>query len=179
MSDADSLSLADGERVLWDGHPRIMTVLPAVIAGFVVVVASVAVAVRVGQPVLVLLALGGLAIPVWSYLHVANTRYVVTDRALYRKTGVLSRRVQRVSLSNVQNSQFSQGIRGSFLGYGSVAIEAAGGGSVRFGNIENPRDVRTLVDERAGEDPIRGSVEQWRAILNEVQALRDAVVGRS
>ena len=179
MSETDPLSVSDGERVLWEGHPRIMTVLPAVLVGLGLVVAPIAVAIRVGRPVVALLALGGLAIPVWSYLHVTNSRYVVTDRALYRKTGVLSRRVQRVSLSNVQNSQFSQGVRGSFLGYGSVAIEAAGGGSIRFGSIENPRDVRALVDEHAGEDPIRGSVEQWYAVLEEVRALRCAVAGRS
>lgn len=169
----DWRSLADGEEVLWEGNPRIMTVLPAAVVGLLVVVAPIVAAVQIGQPLVGLLALLGPVIPVWSYLGVTNTEFVVTNLALYRKTGVLSRTIQRVSLSNVQNSNFSQGIRGSLFGYGAVEIEAAGGGSIRFHDIESPKEVRRLVDNQIGEsDSIPGSIEQWREILAEVRALR-------
>lgn len=174
MSD-DWLSLADGEEVLWEGHQRIMTVLPAVVVGLVLVVGALAVAVYVEQPLVGLLAVLGPVAPVWSYLRVTNTEFVVTNYALYRKTGILSRTVQRVSLSNVQNSSFSQGVLGAMFGYGAVEIEAAGGGSIRFDDIEGPRDVRKLVDKQVGGDSIPGSVEQWRAVLQEVRTLRSVV----
>lgn len=179
----DWLALGEGEEVRWNGHPRLTTVFPSVVVGLALAVGPVvAVLWDVPEttpdlpPFVLLLVPVGVAIPAWSYLAVTNTRFVVTDRALYRKTGVLSRRVRRVSLDRVQNSHFRQGVRGSLFGYGSIDFEVAGGGRVAFENVENAREFRAFVDERfGGESGIPGSVEQWTAVLEVVRALRRAV----
>ncbi|WP_435157583.1 PH domain-containing protein [Haladaptatus sp. DFWS20] len=175
MSGDDWLVVGDSEETAWQGHPRLMTVLPAMVVGLVLVVGAIAVTTVEGEPLALLLVPVGIAIPVFSYLVVSNTQFVVTDRALYRKTGVLSRSVQRLSVDRIQNSSFRQGIRGSLFGYGTVEIEAAGGGYIRFNDIENPRDVRAMVDLHATGDSIPGSLDQWEAILVEVRALRSAI----
>lgn len=162
-----------GESVVWSAHPRLMTVLPAALVGLALVVAGVAAAVVAGRPLALALVPVGLAVPAWKYLVVTHTRFVVTDRALYRKRGVFSRSVRRVGIERVQNSAFRQGMRGSLFGYGTVVVEAAGGGRLRFHDIEDPREVRALVDRRAGGgDGIPGSTAQWEAVLAEVRALR-------
>ncbi|WP_332898661.1 PH domain-containing protein [Haladaptatus sp. CMSO5] len=174
MSDDEWLVLDAGEDVLWSGHPRLTTVLPALVLAAVFVGGLVAAAIAFDQPLIVVPSLLGVALAGAAYLAVVNTRYVVTNTALYRKTGILSRNVRRVSMSRVQNSAFSQGVLGSLFGYGSVGVEAAGGGAIRFSNIENPRDVRALVDKHATVDEIPGSLSQWQAVLTEVKALRAA-----
>ncbi|ELZ77238.1 PH domain-containing protein [Haloferax sp. Atlit-6N] len=173
----DWLARGDDETVRWAGRPRIQTVIPAAVVGGAIAVAAVAVAVVNDAPALALAALVGLLLPAWSYLRVTNTRFVVTDRALYRKSGVLSRTVQRVSLDRVQNSALSQGVAGSLFGYGTVSVEAAGGGAIRFEDVDDPGAVRDRIegrDDRDG-DELPGTVEQWVAVRDEVRALRAAL----
>lgn len=179
------------EAVRWSGRPRTTRVLPAVALGVaLVVVGLLAAAGGFGVVTVpsepaggllsgVLFVLVGVAIPVWAYVQLVNTRFVVTDRALYRKTGVFSRTVRRVALRRVQNSTFSQSVTGSLFGYGSIDVEAAGGGSIRFDDVEEPGEVRALIGrevEGGGADAreIPGTVEQWEAVLGEVRALRRA-----
>jgi hypothetical protein len=60
------------------------------------------------------------------------------------------------------------------FGYGTVTLEIAGGDDIQFRRIEDPETVRRLVDQATGEE-IPGSLEQWRAVRDEVRALRKAV----
>lgn len=84
------------------------------------------------------------------------------------------RRVVQSSLAKVQNNSFSQDVTGSLFGYGTVRLEIAGGNDVDFYRIDDPQAVRRLVD-RATVEELPGSVEQWRAMLEEVRALRATV----
>ncbi|WP_424008609.1 PH domain-containing protein [Haloferax denitrificans] len=173
----DWLARGDDETVRWEGRPRIQTVIPAAVVGLAIVVVAAVAAAANGVPELAVAGLVGFLLPAWSYLRVTNTCYVVTDRALYRKTGVLSRTVQRVSLDRVQNSALSQGVTGSLFGYGTVAVEAAGGGAIRFDDVDDPGAVRDRIegrDDRDG-DELPGTVEQWAAVRDEVRALRAAL----
>jgi uncharacterized membrane protein YdbT with pleckstrin-like domain len=165
------MARGDDEDVLWSGHPRVTTALPGIVVGLALVAVGVGGAVTQNQPALSLLGMVGLATVAGAYLRVVNTRYVVTDHALYRKTGVLSRHVERVSLHRVQNSAFTQGVLGSLFDYGTVSVEAAGGGTIAFADIDDPRAVRALVERQVGGDELPGTVEQWTAVLDEVREL--------
>lgn len=172
------MARGDGEEILWRGTPRITTILPAVAIGVVLFALGVGGAVTQSQPLFFAAALFGVVVAVGAYLHVVNVRYVVTDDALYRKTGVLARRVERLSLHRVQNSAFTQGILGSLFDYGNVAVEAAGGGSIVFGDIDNPQAVRSLVERQVGGEELPGTLHQWQAVRDEVRRLRGAFDGQ-
>lgn len=183
---SNALALDPDETVHWSGHPRLMLVLPDVAIGLLLVVVGVTSVVAPGVgarflPEEIVLWFGvlipiGIAIPAGTYLVVTNTLFVITDRALYVKRGVLGRRVDRLGLNRVQNTSYSQGIRGTLLGYGTVTIDTAGvDTTIRFYNIRNPRKTRTLIDEHASEDDSFGSQAQWEAVLTELQALRSAL----
>lgn len=179
----DWLSLDADETVQYEGGPRIQSTLPAAAVGLGVLALALLVP---GLPwyVRVVGAVVAVAIPAVAVAQVRNTAYVVTDRAIYRKTGVLGRQVQQVALEKVQNSAFDQHPLGAVVGYGNVTFDTAGSGGaeVTFSNVEEPARIRRLVDEyvdRAVEgDEIPGSVEQWQAILAEVRRLRAAVEAR-
>lgn len=171
----DWLTLAEGETVAWDGRPRLTTALPGIAAGAALVVGALVVSVARGVFLLAVpFAFIGCLVAAGAYLRVVNTEYAVTDRAVYAKRGVVGRSVTEASLSKVQNSAFSQDVLGAVFGYGTVTFEIAGGNDVSFRRIDDPETVRRLVDRSSG-DEIPGRIEQWRAVLAEVRALRRAV----
>lgn len=180
-----AIPLEADESVVWTAHPRVTRVLPAVVSGVALVLAGVVGWVVAETALALLLVPLGISGAVWRYLANRNTQYVVSEDALYVKSGVLSRTVTQAALETVQNSAYSQSVTGSLFGYGSVEFELAGGGSLVFRAVPDPREVRALVDratkndgiagEAAVSEGVPGDVEQWRAIREEVRALRETV----
>jgi len=176
MTDDDWLRLEPDERIEWEASPRLMRAAPGIAGSFVLVVLLVSGAALVDP-----LAVVGLVVApipgVVAYLRVVNTRFIVTNRACHRKSGVLGISVRTVELDRVQNTRSSQGVLGTAFGYGTVEIEVAGGRDLRFFDVYGPGDVRLLVERFAGghdrETP--GTVEQWRAVRDELRAIRRAL----
>ncbi|MFB6203496.1 MAG: PH domain-containing protein [Candidatus Nanohaloarchaea archaeon] len=132
MTEYDWLSLDRGEEIEWSGEPRIHSIIPAILFGI---------------PMIPVFGVG-LLIIAGAYLNIKNTDYVVTNKGLYEKTGVLSRRVQNIGFDKIQDISFSQGVFGNYFGYGEVSISTAGssGDEMGFSNIENPKEVQELVN---------------------------------
>lgn len=161
----DWLSLDDGEEILWADGPDRRTLIPAV---------------AVGIPLAIVLV--GIAIIVGEYLRVTNTHYVVTNRALYRKSGILSRDVKRIDFEKVQNISYTQSALGNHFGYGTVEISTAGGTGVEmaFSAVANPREVQALVSDRTERgrseaDEDRSTDDVLDEILVELRAIRSTI----
>lgn len=139
-ADLEWLSLDDDEELVWTGGPDRRTLLPAVL---------------VGIPLAIVLI--GLLIIAGEYLRVTNTHYVVTNRALYRKTGVLSRDVKRIEHGKVQDISYSQSALGAHFGYGTVEISTAGGSGVEmaFKSVPDPRAVQHVISDQRERDHTR------------------------
>lgn len=173
MSD-DWLWLREHETVVWQGRPRLTTIIGSVGAGLVVLAAAVVLAATVDGR-LAPIGLLAVPIPLWAYLRVTNTTYVVTTRAIWVKTGVLGRSVRRITLSKVQNTAYQQSVRGSLFGYGTVTVEVAGGEDIDFQRISDPRSVQEAInDQRTNgeESTLPGTADQWQAVLSSVRAIR-------
>jgi uncharacterized membrane protein YdbT with pleckstrin-like domain len=189
-----SLPLADDEAVVWTGRPRLSAAAPSAVVGLVVAAigvgwwasptASAFGLARLPPLVAVASVLLGLSIPAVTLLSLVNRRYALTDRAAYVKRGVLGRSVARARLAKVENTAFTQSVTGSLFGYGTVQLQTAGT-SFAFRRVDDPAAVRALVDENAGgesaaaEAGIPGSLAEWRAVREEVRALRAAFERRS
>ncbi|MBZ6493643.1 PH domain-containing protein [Natrinema longum] len=165
--DLEWLSLDDNEEILWAGGPDRRTLVPAFVIGIPLT-----------------LVLIGLLIIVGEYLRVTNTHYVVTTRALYKKTGVFSRDVKRIEHGKVQDISYSQSALGTHFGYGSVEISTAGGSGVEmsFDSVPDPRAIQQRIGERIkrerGESADdRTKDEILEEILTELRAIRTAVEG--
>ena len=157
--DMDWLTLDENEEVLWSGEPRMASIAPAIIIGIPLSVIGI-----------------GILIIVGAYLNIKNTDFVVTNEGLYKKTGVLSRSVQKIGFEKVQNISFSQGIIANYFGYGNVEISTAGGSGVemRFNGIDDPKSVQESVatemkkhtgkekKETEGEDTMELVLEELR-----------------
>ncbi len=163
--DLEWLSLDDDEELLWASGPDRRTLIPAF---------------AIGIPLSIVLV--GIFIIVGEYLRVTNTNYVVTNRALYRKSGVLSRDVKRIDFGKVQNISYAQTALGNQFGYGTVEISTAGGSGVEmaFKSVPDPQDVQQLISERTKRERREGDDERTKddvleEILTELRAIRAAV----
>ncbi|MFA1611793.1 PH domain-containing protein [Halobellus rubicundus] len=161
--DLDWLTLEDGESIQWASTPHKYSIVPAFIIG-----------------IPLSLVLVGIPILVGSYLQYTNTNYVVTNRGLYSKRGILSRDVQQIGFDKVQNISYSQSALGSSFGYGSVDVSTAGGSGVelKFRSIPDPASVQELiareVDDREQGDTDAGAHadDVLDEILHELRAIR-------
>lgn len=166
----DWLTLDADESVVWAGKPHESSLIPALVVG-----------------VPLSLVLVGLLVIAGAYLNRENTQYVVTTDALYRKSGVLSRDVQRIDFGKVQNTSYSQGFFGSRFGYGNVDVSTAGGSGVemRFQSVPDPRAVQERINERvkaARGERAREDEETAADVLDDVRdelrAIRRALEAR-
>lgn len=171
------LTLGSDEAIRWQGGPRIQTVLVGVAAGLGLAVAAGLAG--MGWAVVVLAAVAP-AVP--AYLWVRHTDYVVTDEALYRKSGVVGRSVTTVGLDTVQNVGYAQSATGALFGYGTVEFQTAGSGETElvFRYVDDPETITHVVENVRGRcgranGEIRGSTEQWRAVRDELRAIRVAL----
>jgi membrane protein YdbS with pleckstrin-like domain len=161
--DLEWLTLEDGESIQWASTPHKYSLVPALI---------------IGIPLSVVLI--GIPLLVGSYLQYTNTNYVVTNRGLYSKRGILSRDVQQIGFDKIQNISYSQSALGSSFGYGSVDISTAGGSGVelKFRSIPDPASVQELiareVDDREHGDGETGTDtdDVLDEILYELRAIR-------
>jgi uncharacterized membrane protein YdbT with pleckstrin-like domain len=97
----------------------------------------------------------------------------VTTDGLYKKTGTLSRDVQRIDFDKVQNTSYSQGFFGSQFGYGNVDVSTAGGSGIemQFRSAPDPREVQELINKRVKRsrgEPTTESGETKRDVLDEI-----------
>lgn len=163
------LTLDDEEDVVWSDTPHPASIVPALI---------------IGLPLSLVLV--GVPVVVSAYLSLRNTHYVVTTSGLYRKSGILSRDVQKIGFDKVQNTSYSQGILGSYLGFGNVDVSTAGGSGVemQFQSVENPREVAELVNRHVKRSVgSRDDAADKEAVLDEVvaelRAIRSLLEGES
>ena len=158
----DWLTIEDDEELLWSSRPHRSSLVPAFVVG-----------------VPLSLVLIGIPIVVGAYLAHRNTHYVVTDQGLYRKTGVLSRDVQKIGFEKVQNTSYSQSAVGSYFGYGDVDVSTAGSGGVemRFRSVPDPADVQRLINRRvnSGEPAGERKDDVLEEVLEELRAIRAAL----
>ncbi|WP_135365799.1 PH domain-containing protein [Halosimplex halophilum] len=200
------LSLDPDESVVWTGRPRVWRIVGTVAGGIAVALLAVGGAAYVttrmpywpgDPPVNPGLAVWGVAALVvasqvasagWAYLTVEHTDYVLTNRRIYRKTGVLSETVTSVGVDRVQNTTLRKDWRGNLFDYGSVAVSTAGSGGadLTVSDLDDPERFRDALQEQVraagerddgeGDDraPAAGALDDAtvEALLEEARRLR-------
>jgi uncharacterized membrane protein YdbT with pleckstrin-like domain len=136
---SDWLHLSDDERVLWLTHPSIYTQLPGALvgAGLLAIGGAFALSgalenVQLGPvegsvALLGLVPLALLAI-LPDHLRRTSTYYVVTDRQVVRKSGIVRRDVDPIRLDQIADIEYTQSIWGRPLAIGDVQIMTPGTG---------------------------------------------------
>jgi len=117
---------------------------------------------RLGSPgtgaVLRNVALVFLSAAVVAYLlrriRAAADEFVVTNRRVMRKIGLLAREAEQAPIEKIQDVTIDQGVTARLLGYGTVVLETASEkGQIVFPDISRPEAFRNAIWGQAAGSP--------------------------
>jgi membrane protein YdbS with pleckstrin-like domain len=157
-----------------------------------------------GEVLAVLLVMGVLASALCTFLHQRLNYelrwYIVTDRCLRVRSGIMNVHEITTTFANIQEVRLSSGPLQKLLGLADVEVHSAGGGSggkgsssghvASFDGVDNASEIRDFILARlrqyrdsglGGKDADRvmdfegGVVAAARAVLSEARALRTSL----
>jgi uncharacterized membrane protein YdbT with pleckstrin-like domain len=145
------VDLQPGESVIYEGHPSWRAILGFYLKG---IAAAVALGIVVklidstGLGLLVFAAIVGVTILAGFIKRVA-TVYVITDRRLNIKRGIIARKVQETRLQRVQNVNYTQGVYERVMQIGDVDFDTAGtdDSDFVFEGVAQPEQVVQQVEQ--------------------------------
>jgi uncharacterized membrane protein YdbT with pleckstrin-like domain len=152
--------LVEDEQVVVHRHPHWkMLVVPVVVLLLVVGVASFVAALVSAQSwapwAWLGLAVVGLALvgrfTVYPVLRWRTTHFVVTDRRVLVREGVLTRQGMDVPLKRISSVQFRQGLLDRLLGAGTLLIESDSDESLEFDDVPGVRRVHAVLYSEVGQ----------------------------
>jgi uncharacterized membrane protein YdbT with pleckstrin-like domain len=158
--------LNPGEQVIFEGHPSWRSILGFYIKG-ILITSGLALLVAVATSVfgddvdtglVTIIAVVGVALTILiGFIKRIATDYVITDRRLHIKRGIISRTIQETRLVRVQNVNYNQGVLDRILQIGDVDFDTAAGDDYNFvfSGVAEPEDVVHQVDRAtrlAGDD---------------------------
>jgi uncharacterized membrane protein YdbT with pleckstrin-like domain len=150
---ADWVTLTDGEKVLWQGHPSFRLITPSVLVALVLAGGGLALTIVLTEPTIRWLPLLGiplgLAVVAWAYVSLVSTQYVLTSEEIYRKTGIVNQSVAQIRLDRVQNTTCSQSLTERLFSYGDITIYTAGSDTmdITLADVPNPQQVNRHLTE--------------------------------
>jgi uncharacterized membrane protein YdbT with pleckstrin-like domain len=152
--------LVEDEQVVVHRHPHWkMLVVPVVVLLLVVGVASFLAAVVSAQSWALWawlgLAVAGLALvgrfTVFPVLRWRTTHFVVTDRRVLVREGVLTRQGMDIPLRRISSVLIRQGLLERLLGAGTLVVEADSDESLEFDDVPGVRQVHAVLYNEVGQ----------------------------
>jgi uncharacterized membrane protein YdbT with pleckstrin-like domain len=146
--------LVEDEQVVVHRHPHWkMLVVPVIVLLLVVGVASFLAAVVSAQTwapwAWLGLAAAGLALvgrfTVYPVVRWRTTHFVVTDRRVLVREGVLTRQGMDIPLRRISSVQFRQGLLERMLGAGTLVVESDSDESLEFDDVPGVRRVHAVL----------------------------------
>ena len=153
------MELQQGENVIYEGHPSWRSILHFYVLGILAVLVVAAAAAGLSQiiedevkPAWV--AIGAIAalliLLVIGWLKRIATHYMITDRRLIVRRGILSRNVDQTRLERIQNVNSSQTFLQRIFRVGTVDFDTASNepaNTFAFRGVSDPQGVVRKVDE--------------------------------
>lgn len=92
----------------------------------------------------------GVAVIAWivSYVVKQSTEFVITNKRVTTKTGIVKRNSLETLLEKVETVGIHQGLLGRLLGFGDVTVSGTGGSHEVFHTISDPLTLRRMVHEQ-------------------------------
>jgi uncharacterized membrane protein YdbT with pleckstrin-like domain len=76
-----------------------------------------------------------------------SDEFVITNKRVICKTGIISRRTLEMNLNKIETVNVDQSIFGRMFGYGTITIIGTGGTRESFPNIAHPTEFRKRFQE--------------------------------
>lgn len=145
------LNLGPGEQVIFEGHPSWRAILGFYIKGILVVAVIFALLLLLdaGTALAAGVLIGGSALVVLiGFIRRVATDYMITNRRLYIKHGIVSRDVQETKIERVQDVNYRQSVYQRLMQIGDVDFDTAAQdseGDFVFAGVSQPEKVTDRV----------------------------------
>ena len=145
------MDLHAGERVIYEGHPSWRSTFGFYFLGLLIAVAAVVIGVvadktgigaAAGAVIFVIVLIVG-------FLRRITTRYLITNRRLQIRRGLLSKHVEETRIDRVVDVTVHQGVFDRILQIGAVDFDNASaqqGDLFRFTGVGSPEEVVRAID---------------------------------
>jgi uncharacterized membrane protein YdbT with pleckstrin-like domain len=87
----------------------------------------------------------------FPYVRAKTSEFVVTDKRIIMKVGILGVRTLEMFLNKVENIGVNQTIWGRMFNFGEVTVTGSGGTKEVFGNIARPYEFRKAAQEQISQ----------------------------
>jgi uncharacterized membrane protein YdbT with pleckstrin-like domain len=155
------MELHQGENVIYQGHPSWRSTFGFYLMGLLLVAAAVAIG-AVADKTGIGLAVGGailLVVLLVGWLRRITTRYLITNKRLQIRRGILSKHIEETRVDRVVDVTVHQSVFDRMLAIGAVDFDNASaqqGDLFRFAGVAGPERVVRAIDrvhEEAGAGP--------------------------
>src|SRR5918999_3942172 len=172
------MDLQQGENVIYEGHPSWRSIVHFYILGVLAVLVVAAAAAGLSQVIedevkaawVAIAAIGSFLILVLvGWLKRMSTDYMITDRRLIIRRGILSRNVDQTRIDRVQNVSSRQSFLQRLLRVGTVDFDTASNepeNTFAFEGVGDPQGVVRKVDQAshaAGAGGLGGAAQAQQA----------------
>jgi uncharacterized membrane protein YdbT with pleckstrin-like domain len=156
------MELHSGENVIYEGHPSWRSIVSFYLMGILVVAAAAVIGALAGQGGIGAAAAAAILVVVLvvGWLKRITTRYLITNRRLQIRRGLIAKHVEETRIDRVVDVTVHQGVLDRILQIGAVDFDNASaqqGDLFRFAGVGQPeRVVRAidLVHEEARSSPV-------------------------
>jgi uncharacterized membrane protein YdbT with pleckstrin-like domain len=145
------MDLHAGENVIYEGHPSWRSTFGFYFLGLVIVAAAVAIGILADKSGIGLAAAGIILVVVLivGWLRRITTRYLITNRRLQIRRGILAKHVEETRIDRVVDVTVHQGVLDRILQIGAVDFDNASaqqGDLFRFTGVGSPERVVRAID---------------------------------
>lgn len=121
--------------------PVVLAIASFVVMGFAAFTESYAYPVGVGVVMLVIAL-------IWAVLIHDNRKYVLTNKRLIEKVGIVRRESREILLRKCEGVQLTQSVLGRILNYGTVTVSTTGDAVNDYKYIKDPIRFSTLINQQ-------------------------------
>jgi uncharacterized membrane protein YdbT with pleckstrin-like domain len=145
------MDLHAGENVIYEGHPSWRSTFGFYFMGVLIAVAAVVIGAVAGQGGIGAAAGGAILVVVLivGWLRRITTRYLITNRRLQIRRGILAKHVEETRIDRVVDVTVHQGVLDRLLQIGAVDFDNASaqqGDLFRFTGVGSPERVVRAID---------------------------------
>jgi uncharacterized membrane protein YdbT with pleckstrin-like domain len=148
------MDLHPGEHVIYEGHPSWRSTFGFYVLGVLVAAAAAAIGYFAADNSGGVAAAAGVAVLivvlVVGWLRRITTRYLITNRRLQIRRGLLSRNVEETRVDRIVDVTVRQGVWQRMLQIGSVDFDNASaqqGDLFRFTGIADPQEITRAINQ--------------------------------
>ena len=96
-----------------------------------------------------LLILIGIFYSLKFYIDRFINEYGITNTRVVKKSGLVSRSVEEMSLKSIESINIKQSILGRILNYGSISITGRGNALMVFKDVDSPVEIRKKIQNKS------------------------------